>query len=174
MDDDDDMSPDDEAIGMVVPDGFRFQESRPAVLDSFLVKRGVLVRLSMGLFGGLITRQSQERTKHVYDFRVHLVEDQRVRSVKLPLDAYSTAPNAGVGAWVLLEPYDEKQTEDAVGGSRQECQLVVTEAGGERPAVSSRGRTLTPNVRNVDRVGWVAVLATIPQAVRTAVLLYTE
>ena len=47
-DDDDGMSPDDEAIGMVIPDGFRLQESRPAALDSSLVKRGVLVRLSMG------------------------------------------------------------------------------------------------------------------------------
>ena len=153
LDDDDDMSPDDEAIGMVVPDEFHLQESRPAALDSSLVKRGVLARLSMGWFGGLITRQSQERTKHVYDYRVHLAEDQRVRSMKLPLDTYSTDPNAGVGAWVLLEPNEEEQTGDAVGGSRQECQLAVTEAGGERPASSSRGRTLTPNVRNVDRVG---------------------
>ena len=147
------MSPDDEAIGMVVPDEFHLQESRPAALDSSLAKRGVLARLSMGWFGGLITRQSQERTKHVYDYRVHLAEDQRVRSMKLPLVAYSTDPNAGVGAWVLLEPNEEEQTGDAVGGSRQKCQLVVTEAGGERPAVSSRGRTLTPNMRNVDRVG---------------------
>ena len=147
------MSPDDEAIGMVVPDEFRLQESRPAALDNSLVKRGVLVRLSTGWFGGLITRQSQERTKNVYDYRVHLVEDPSARSMKLPLDAYSTDPNAGVGAWVLLEPNDEEQARDAVEGSRQECQLVVTEAGGERPAASSRGRTLTPNVRNVDRVG---------------------
>ena len=58
LDDDDDMSPDDDAIGMVVPDGFRLQESRSAALDSSLVKRGVLLRLSMGWFGGLITRQS--------------------------------------------------------------------------------------------------------------------
>ena len=49
-----------------------------------------------------------------------------------------------MGAWVLLEPNDEEQTGDVVGGSRQECQLVVIEAegpaGGEGPAVSSRGR----------------------------------
>ena len=147
------MSPDDEAIGMVVPDGFCLQESRQAALDSSLVKRGVLVGLSMGWFGGLTTRQSQERTKHLYDYRVHLAEDQRVRSMKLPLDAYSTDPNARVGAWVLLEPNGEEQTGDAVGESRQECQLVVTGVGGERPAVSCRGRTLTPNVRNVDGIG---------------------
>ena len=42
MDDEDDMSAEDEAIGMVIPDGFRLQESRPAALDNSLVKRGVL------------------------------------------------------------------------------------------------------------------------------------
>ena len=46
--DDEDMSPEDEAIGMVIPDGFRLQESTPAALDNSLVKRGVFVRLSMG------------------------------------------------------------------------------------------------------------------------------
>ena len=34
LDDDDDMLPDDEAIGVVVPNGFRLQESRPAARDS--------------------------------------------------------------------------------------------------------------------------------------------
>ena len=69
LDDEDDMSPEDEAIGMVIPDGFCLQESRPADLDNSLVKRGVLVRRSMGWFGGLITRKSQERTKELYDYR---------------------------------------------------------------------------------------------------------
>ena len=59
------MSPEDETIGMVIPDGFRLQESRPAALDNSLVKRGVLVRLGMGWFGGLITRKSQERMKEL-------------------------------------------------------------------------------------------------------------
>ena len=91
------MSLEDEAIGMVIPDGFRLQESRSAALDNSFVKRGVLVRLSMGWFGGLITRKSQERTKELYDYRVHL-EDQSVRSMKLPLGAYSTETSAAVGA----------------------------------------------------------------------------
>ena len=95
--DEDDMSPEDEAIGMVIPDGFRLQESRPVALDNSFVKRGVLVRLSMGWFGGLITRKSQERTKELYDYRVHL-EDQSMRSMKLPLGAYSTETSAAVGA----------------------------------------------------------------------------
>ena len=94
------MSPEDEAIGMVIPDGFRPQESRPADLDNSLVKRGVLVRLSMGWFGGRITRKSQERTKELHDYRVHLEEDQSVRSMKLPLGACSTETSAAVGAWV--------------------------------------------------------------------------
>ena len=42
LDDEDDMSPEDEATGMVIPDGLRLQESRPADLDNFLLKSGVL------------------------------------------------------------------------------------------------------------------------------------
>ena len=62
----------------------------------------VLVRLSMGWFGGLITRRSQERTKEAYDCRVHLEGDQSVRIMKLPLYAYSTETSAAVGAGDLL------------------------------------------------------------------------
>ena len=54
--------------------------------------RGKLVRLSMGGSGGLITRMSQEWTKDVYDYRVHLEADQSVRIMKLSLlAAYCTA-----------------------------------------------------------------------------------
>ena len=67
------MESDDEIHGMEIPDGFRIQASKPAALDSSLLQRGVLVRLGMGWFGGLITRQSQERTRHIYDYhRVQL------------------------------------------------------------------------------------------------------
>ena len=68
---------------MVVPDGFRLQESRPAALDDSLVKCGVLLiaKLGMGWSGGLITRKSQERTKAVHDYVlpvcVHLEAHQR-------------------------------------------------------------------------------------------------
>ena len=67
-----DMSPEHEVIGMVISDEFRIQKSRPGALGNDLVKRGVSVRLDMKWFGGLITRKSQERTKDVYDYRVHL------------------------------------------------------------------------------------------------------
>ena len=96
--DEDDMSPEDEAIVMVIPVGFRLQESRPPGLDNSLVKRGVLVRLRMGWFDGPITRKSQERTKGVYNSRVHVEEDQSVRSMKLPLGACSTDTSAAVRA----------------------------------------------------------------------------
>ena len=106
----------------------------------------------MGWFGGLITRKSQERTKDLYDYRGHLEEDQSVRSLKLPLGAYSTESSAAVGAWVLLQPNEEEQREGAaVGGGGQNSQLGGSAAGGN-PAVCGRGRTLTPNVRNVDHV----------------------
>ena len=61
-----DMSPEDEAVGMAIPDGFRLQEqSRSAALKTYLVKRGVLrvLRPGRGWFRGLTTRKSQERTK---------------------------------------------------------------------------------------------------------------
>ena len=45
LDDEDDMSPEDEVIEMVTPDGFRLQESRPATIDNYFVKHRVLVRL---------------------------------------------------------------------------------------------------------------------------------
>ena len=60
----------------------------------------------MAWFGGLITPKSQERTKELYDYRVHL-EDQSVRSMKLPSRPYSTETSAAVGAWVLLERNDK-------------------------------------------------------------------
>ena len=42
----------------------------------------------MGWLGGVITRQSQERTRDVvFDYRVQLEQDQSVRSVNLPLDS---------------------------------------------------------------------------------------
>ena len=88
----------------------------------------------------------------MYNYGVHLEEDQNVWSIKLPLGAYSTKTSAAVGAWVLLERNDKDQTGGAVGGDGQNSQLEDSEAGGENPAVSGRGRVLTPNVRNVDHV----------------------
>lgn len=61
-------------------------------------------------FGGQITRQSQERTKHVYDYRVQLAETPNVRNLKPSLDAFSTETNTVMGAWVLMERSDEEQT----------------------------------------------------------------
>ena len=52
----------------------------------------------MGWFDGLIARKSQERTKKVRDYRVHVEEDQSVRSMKLPFGAYGTETSAAVGA----------------------------------------------------------------------------
>ena len=81
---------------------------------------------------------SQESGAHERT-RVHLEEDQSVRSMKLPLGAYSTETNAAVGAWVLLERNDKDQTGGAVGRGGQNSQLGDSEAGGKKTAVSSRG-----------------------------------
>ena len=91
------MSPKDEAIGMVIPDGFRRQAWRPPALNNFLVNRGVLVTLTMWWFDGLITRKSQERTKGVYDYRVPLEEYQSVRSMTLPLGVIQDGNKRGGG-----------------------------------------------------------------------------
>ena len=117
MDEDDGMDSDDEIQAMEIPDGFRIQASTPAALDSSLLQRGVLVRLGMGWFGGMITRQSQERTLHLYDYRVHLEVDQSTRSMKLPLQRYSGDPGAVVGSWVLLERSTVEQQVDGGGAA---------------------------------------------------------
>lgn len=68
LDDDDTMAaddPDDEIRGMEIPGGFCIQQFKPATFDSSLLQRGVLVRLGMGWFGALITRQSPLRTRHL-------------------------------------------------------------------------------------------------------------
>ena len=70
---------------------------------------------------------------------MHLEEDQSVRSMKLPLCAYSTETSAAVGAWVLLERNDKEQTGGAVGVGGQNSQLGYSQAGGEKTAVNSRG-----------------------------------
>ena len=142
LDEDDSMDPEDEIHGMEIPDGYRLQASKPAALDSSLLQRGVLVRLGMGWFGGSITRQSQERTRHLYDYRVHLELDQSMRSMKLPLEKYTGEPDAAlVGSWVLLEESTAEQMDGAA--------IEAVAATG----VSRSGRVRMPNVTLVDQEG---------------------
>ena len=120
---------------------FAFKRLHPlAALDSSsLLQRGVLVRLGMGWFGGMITRQSQERTRHLYDYRVHLEVDQSTSSMKLPLQRYSGDPGAVVGSWVLLE----RSTVEQLDGGGAAATLGVSRAGRER----------RPNVTLIDQDG---------------------
>ena len=46
---------------------------------------------------------TQERTRHVYDYRVVLERGESTRGMKLPLELYGTDGQAAGGAWVLLE-----------------------------------------------------------------------
>lgn len=105
--------------------GFRLQPSPPPALDQSLVKRGVLVRLGLGWFGGLITRRAHQRSRCGYDYRVMLHADGSTNNFKFPLESYSTDEGAAVGAWVLLEV-------------------------GQQEGVRRSGRALTPNVRNAE------------------------
>ena len=98
--DEDDRSPVDEAIGMVVPDGFQLHSlDQLLFVDKFWMKRCVFVKLIMAWFGDLITRKSQERTIERYVYRVDTEEDS-VRSIKLTFAAYSRGTGAAVGAFV--------------------------------------------------------------------------
>ncbi|CAB1101004.1 unnamed protein product [Ectocarpus sp. CCAP 1310/34] len=80
-----------------------FPEAENRLYKGFLLRHGVLVRLGMGWFGGLITQQSQKDTRHLYDYCVQLELDQSKRKMKLPFDKYSGDSDAAVGSWVLLE-----------------------------------------------------------------------
>ncbi|CAB1096612.1 unnamed protein product [Ectocarpus sp. CCAP 1310/34] len=105
LDDDDSMDPqdpEDEIQGMEIPAGFRIQEAKPVVLDRLLLQRGVLVRLGMGCFGGLITQQSQKDTRHLYDYCVQLELDQSTHKMKLPLNKYSGDSDAALGSCFLF------------------------------------------------------------------------
>lgn len=126
LDDDDELGPGEEPLGMDIPDGFQLQRSPPSALDQPLVKRGVLVKLGLGWFGGLISRRAHPASRDVYDYRVVLHCDGSTCSMKLPLELYSTDEDAGVGAWVLLEVEEEGAT------------------------VRRSRRSTTPNVRNME------------------------
>ena len=84
---------------------------------------------------------------------MHLEDDQSVRSMKLSLAAYSTKNIAAVGAWVLLKA-ERRRADGGVQSEEggQDTQLGGVEAGEERPAVSTRGGALRPNMRKLDRV----------------------
>ncbi|CAB1104605.1 unnamed protein product [Ectocarpus sp. CCAP 1310/34] len=121
------MESDEEIHAMEIPDRFRIQACTPAALDISLLQRGVLVGLGMGWFGGVITRQSQERTRHLYDYHMHLDLDQSTRSMKLPLEMYREDPDAVVGSWILLE----RSTVEQVDGGGNAASLGVSRAGRE-------------------------------------------
>ena len=76
-------------------------------------------------------RRAQERTRDKYDYRVMLNEDESTHSMRLPIEEYDVDENAGVRAWVLLEP-------DAMPVMQN-----------QQVGVRRSGRTLTPNVRNI-------------------------
>ena len=82
----------------------------------------------MGWFGGLITRQSQERTRHIYDYLVQLHLDQSTRSMKLPLEMYGGDPDAVLGSWVLLE----RSTVGQMDGGGAAATWGASRAGRER------------------------------------------
>ena len=57
------------------------------------------------------------------DYHVQLEQGQSIRNMKLPLDAYNTEASAAEGAWVLLEPNKEGQTEGTAQGGGHKSRL---------------------------------------------------
>ncbi|CAB1103676.1 unnamed protein product [Ectocarpus sp. CCAP 1310/34] len=108
LDDDDSMDPqdpEDEIQGMEIPAGFRIQEANPVALDRLLLRRGVLVRLGMGWFGGLIIQEAQQDTRHLYDYYLCAAgaRPEYAQDEVAIIDKYSGDSDAAVSSWVLLE-----------------------------------------------------------------------
>ena len=74
------------------------------------------MRLRLRWSGGRIARKAQERTRHVYDYRVVLKRDESTRSVKLPLELYGTDEKGALGGLVLLEADIAPLQDDPVAG----------------------------------------------------------
>ena len=102
------------------------------MLDDSLVGRGLLLRMGLGWIGGKITRRAQERTRDKYDYRVMLNEDESTHSMRVPIEEYDVDENAGLGAWVLLEPI-----------------LPCLPRKINTPECAGREGLLTPNVSNI-------------------------
>ena len=62
-----------------------------------------MVRLRIGWLKGAITRQSQVRTRHIYDYRVFVDCVGSTHSVRRPLSMYSVDGSSGERCWALLE-----------------------------------------------------------------------
>ena len=141
---------DDEApLPHQINGGYSLVSSAPAALTAALVKQSIMLRLGVGCLKGIITRQAQARTRHLYDFRVFLDSYGSTRSVKLPLPKYSVNGASAEGSWALLmrcegapeteeeasEGEDKKEEEGAGGGGgsgvpRNEGQESGEEGGG--------------------------------------------
>ena len=124
---------------METPRGFRLQATKPLALDGSLVGREVIARLGLGWFGERIASETQQRTRHVYDYRVALERDESMRSMRLPLELYGTDEQAALGKWELLEANIAPLQDTPFADLTQR-------------AMSRSGRLLSPNVRRTDVV----------------------
>ena len=124
---------------METPRGFRLQATKPLALDGSLVGREVIARLGLGGFGERIASETQQRTRHVYDYRVALERDESMRSMRLPLELYGTDEQAALGKWELLEANIAPLQDTPFADLTQR-------------AMSRSGRLLSPNVRRTDVV----------------------
>ena len=103
--------------------------------------------------------------RHVTDRRAPKLKNRlsQLEKKKSPLQACtcayknSTARIQGGGCVSIARANKEEHTENAVGGGGQNSQLGGLAEDGI-PAVSRRGRTLTPHVRNIDTTWYLVLL----------------
>ena len=81
-----------------------------------------------------------EPNKDLYDYRVHLEEDQSVRSFKPPLGAYSTESSmAAVGAWGFATA-ERGRADGGCGQNSQSGGSIKSAAGGNLSAAGPGGK----------------------------------
>lgn len=134
LDIDDDLADDEVPMPYRAPDGYTLWNKPPAALTAALAKQRIMLRLGVGWVNGVITRQAQARTHHLYDFRVFLDNDGSTRSMRLPLDQYSADFDTELGSWALLS-----LREDLIESSDDESEEEFEERDSEEEAGAGSG-----------------------------------
>lgn len=151
LDIDDDLADGEVPLPLHIPHGYVVASSAPAALTAALLKQPIMLRLGVGWLIGVIPRQAQARTRHLYDFRVYPDGDGSMRSMKLPLEKYSVdGASEEVGSWALLcrcegvvESSDDEREEEVEEEFEEEnCQEETREGrwGGSDSEKESIGR----------------------------------
>ena len=101
MDIDNDVADEEVLRPLVLHGGYSLISSVPADLTRALVNQGIMLRLGMGWFKGVIARKPQACTSDPFNFKMFIEINSSTRSVKLPLAKYSVNEAAAEESWAL-------------------------------------------------------------------------